>query len=128
MAFKITAEHRVWWPVSVPVPQDDGGVRKHTFKVQFLVLPKSRIDALQAEAMAAIERQGRGDETARDDADFQGRVLREAVQDWKDLVDDEDETVPYGPAVLAGLLDVPYVRNAMFTAYGEASAGRKAGN
>lgn len=128
MAFKIVKDHRVWWPVSVPVPQDDGGVRKHTFKAQFLVLPKSRIDALQTEAMAAIERQGRGDETARDDADFQGRVLREAVQDWKDLVDDEDQTVPYGPAVLAGLLDVPYVRNAMFVAYGEASAGRRAGN
>lgn len=128
MTFKIVKEHRVWWPVSVPVPQDDGGVRKHTFKAQFVVLPKSRIDALQAEVMAAIERQGRGDETARDDADFQGRVLRESIQDWKDVVDDEGQLLSFDTAVLAGMLDVPYVRNAMFAAYGEASAGRKPGN
>lgn len=132
MTLVVTKRKLVWWPVNVPVPKDDGGVQVRTFQVQFEILKSSRIDELQAEVMAALNKAGMGEQMDARLTNMQVRILTEAVKNTKDIVekaeDGTETTLEHSDELLMGLLDVSYIRAAMFDAYSEAAAGRKAKN
>lgn len=98
----------VWWPVTVGVPKDGGGVTRHTFEAELEILRQSEFDAVY----------GNGG----NDRDLVRRVLR----NWRKYGDENGSEIEFSPEALDEAIDVPYVRAALVTAYLQASSGREA--
>lgn len=106
--FKVSAEPKFTHPVTVFVPTD-GGHEAQTFPVTFRVVPEDEL----------------GD---REGAEGQKEALRKIVAHMDDLVDDDEQPVPYSDAIREQLIGQAYVRIALMTAYIKAITKTKAGN
>ena len=101
------------WPVVIGVPQDEGRIAKHEIRADFHVLPQAEIEELME-----ASREGGGSV----DAD----TLRRVVRRVHDVADAEGKPMDYTPELLERMIQIPYVRIALITAYFEAAAGKKA--
>lgn len=119
MAFVVKREVVVWWPVSVHVPMDNGKTSTSTFSVQYRLLPSTKISELGEVARAAVES---GDSEPTIDV----LILRESIQDWKEVKDEENEPVSFSMELLNDILSIPYVRPALWNAYVAVANGQKA--
>ena len=105
--FKLATKNTVTWPVTVSIPADGGTTTKATFSVEFQVRTQEDFERI-----------------VREGAD----QLQEAVCGWKDgaVLDGEGQPIPYSDEAKAALLNIPYVRVALFTALHEINQGRAA--
>lgn len=126
MAFVVTKEKVVLWPVSVRVPVDGGGVTVQTFKAKFSIIDKTRVEELTEEARANLDRRSQGVDGGETGVDV--LVLREAIKDMLELVDEDKQPVAYSDDIRDALIGIPYVRLGLWDAYVAASQGRKTKN
>jgi len=105
--FKLATKNTVTWPVTVNVPANGGTTVKATFSVEFEVKTQEELERIARE---------------------QGDLLQECVIGWNDgaVLDESGQAIPYSDEAKAKLLSVPYVRAALFVAFGEISQGRAA--
>lgn len=101
------------WPVVITSAVDGGKVSKDEIEVSFLILPQEKMDE-QLEASR----------TAGGNADSD--ILREVLQDWTGMIDEEGAAVPFNADSLDEALQQVNIRSAMINAYFDASSGRKA--
>lgn len=106
--FKVSADPKFTHPVTVFVPCD-GGHESQTFPVTFRVVPEDEL----------------GD---RDGVEGQKDALRRIVVHMGDLVDDNDQPIPYSDAMREQLIGAAYVRMALMTTYIKAITKTQAGN
>lgn len=109
--FKIAQNPTYQWPVTVHIPQDGGKFMKATFTAEFRALAQERIDAVIAEA--------RGGDS---DAD----LMSECLIGWSGVADADGTDLPYSDEAKARLLDIPYVRAALATAFFASISGDEA--
>lgn len=103
--FKIAKKRLIEWPVTIALPVDGGEIRKHTIDVTFEILRQSE---MEASAVAGED------------------LLERIVQGWKRYLDEDDKPIEFSPEARRTLLDEPYVRSALFAAYGEIQSGKAA--
>ena len=104
--FKVAQKRTVKWPVTVNVPQDGGRTSKAIFEAHF-------------EVITAEEQQ----QAIRDGKD----LLDVQLIGWNDQVKgDDDQPLAFAEAAKKALLDITYVRVALFDALGEINTGRAA--
>ncbi len=106
--FKIAQESTFKWPVTVHVPKDGGKFTKASFTAEFKALPQDEIDEVIADA-----RDG------RTDSNFAATCL----VGWKGVQDESGEEMEFDDDNKDKLLNIPYVRNAVVTAFFEALSG-----
>lgn len=141
--FELARENKCWWPVDLPTTDDQGEVVNHRVRVLYRLLTRKQLardrNTLATDMLKAsgrVDAEGEGDRrnvgqvledlAARDEGREQR--LREHVCDIRDIVDQDGNAVPFGPEVLAALME----REAWFEALHEglyrASAGARPKN
>lgn len=129
MSLVISKKKTVWWPVSVRVPTDNGVVSVQTFKAQFEIIERTRVDEIAKDATDALRRRASGESDLDGvETDVDVAVLRLALQDAKDLADEDKQPISFDDEVREWMLNTPYVRVGLWKAYSEAVGGRKAKN
>lgn len=113
--FVIKKVHSFTWPVRVQVPEDGGRKVQRTFTAVFTVVPPERVSELVHLAM--------GDESGATNSDL--LILREVVQDWKDVGDEQGNPILFSAENLEALAAHPYIRRALVEAYLDAVSGNK---
>lgn len=103
--FKLTKSIILDWPVRVSAPTNGGNVESHEFTGKFKILPNSKFQELLSKA--------------KNDAE----VISEILVGWEGLTDENGNALDYDPAIIVELCEYPFIRNAIFRSYGEASAG-----
>lgn len=109
--FKISQSETYSWPVRVQIPTDDGKFHTHSFTAHFRRLPQSRFEELLA-------------------AEAKDRDIAAAVMSgWgDDVLDVDDNPVPFSETTLVQFLDFPGVAGAVVIAYAESLQGAKRKN
>ena len=106
--FKLAkGEKIVWWPVTVQVPGDGGRSSQHKIDVQYEVLPQTELDAIVGDTETFFER---------------------VVCDWKQVADEDGNTLSCTAENKKTLFDVPYVRSAILAGYFDAAIGGRRKN
>lgn len=101
------------WPVVITSAADGGKVSKDEIEVSFLILPQEKMDEqLDASRIAG----------GNADSD----ILREVLQDWNGVVDEDGSAVVFNADTLDAALQQVNIRSALINAYFDASSGRKA--
>ena len=95
-------------PVRVFVPVANGQTEQ-TFTVEFRALTRSEVAAFDALS-----------------ADGADELLRRIVVGWDGAIDSDGDAFEYSAANLDTLIDIPFVRQALTTAYFSATSGVKA--
>lgn len=106
--FKVSSEPKFTHDVTAVVPVD-GGHENMTFKVTFRVVP--------------IEQLGSADSN-----ETQAESLKKIVVHMDDMVDENDQPLPYSDALRDKLIEMPFFRYAVMQAYLAAVTKTKAGN
>ena len=108
--FKIAAKRSISWPVHVDTPIDGGGTKKSRFMGQFDVLSQDEQD----DVVNGRHASGKTD------------LLDVALTGWSSLKAEDGSDVSYSDEAKAELLNLQYVRVALFRAYGQIQAGQGA--
>ncbi|MGB0747185.1 MAG: hypothetical protein ACPGO3_00420 [Magnetospiraceae bacterium] len=111
LKINLADERRFKAKVTVQTPQESGGKRECSFTAHFRVLTYSEQEEI-------LERNPGG-------ADFQ--ILKTALVGWgDDLQDEEGQPIPFTDDTLRAILDIPYIRMAMYRAFiaGNTGTGR----
>lgn len=103
--FKIAAKRTLTWPVTVSIPQDGGKTTKATFKADFEVLGQDELLDITNEGKDVLER---------------------VLTGWEGVADENGAEIPFNAEAKAQLLQIQYVRQALYAAYGELQNGRAA--
>ena len=106
--FKISQNTTYKWPVTVHIPRDGGKFVKGTFTAEFKAMPQNEIDGVLADLRDGHQ-----------DADLASACLT----GWANVQDDDGSDLPYGDEAKDKLLNVPYVRVALVTAFFESIGG-----
>lgn len=106
--FKIEQNQSYQWPVNVFVPRDGGKFVKATFTAEFKALPQSEIDSILRDVREGTV-----------DADF----CIESLVGWKGVQDDDGSDLPFSDEAKAKLLNIPYARHAVVTAFFDSISG-----
>jgi len=106
--FVLKKDPVVSWPITIPMPADDGKMNHVPVTVEYKLLPQPRYDELKKTDVG---------------------LLREVVVGWNDdAFGHEDETgravpLPFSPDALNQLLEIPYVRTGLVQGYWKAVTG-----
>lgn len=104
MAFQLVKTRKVWWPVTISVPQDGGTIAQMQCKAQFEILQQDEYDKLYNGKVA----------------DF----LKRVVVDWDESIQDEQgHPLPFDEQAASDLFSIPYARQGFVDAYHVACAG-----
>lgn len=106
--FKITQNPTYTWPVTVHVPKDGGKFVKATFTAEFRALEQDEIDRVLQDIR---------------DGDPDTNFAGECLSGWKDVQDDDGSALVFSDDNKAKLLNIPYARNAVVTAFFESISG-----
>jgi hypothetical protein len=109
--FKLSANPRYSWPVSVEIPADGGTYDEAAFTVVFR---RGTVEEYQA----LYKRMETGELNFVDAA-------KEVVLGWDEVVDDGGEPIAFTPQALDGMLQVPRVAEAIFWAYIRSASGNE---
>lgn len=97
MTFKIAQSEHYAQKISVGLPDEKGRIARSEFKVTFVRCNNDRLDELRAMI-------------GRD-------VLKAVVIGWTDLVDDDDQPVPFSDANLDALMQIPQAADALIDGF-----------
>lgn len=103
MAFKLQ-KHPTFTTVATIVQPTDAGPVEHTVTVRFKQMPKDT------------------DEMSVDE------FLRQAILHISDVVDDNNEPVAFNTTLLDQMLEAPFIKRGLMTAYWDAMAGARSKN
>ena len=122
MKFKLIKAHTYPWPVTVLIPSTDkpGDVVEQEFVATFAAIPKSELEALDAEiaALPFEQQQARKDDH-----------LKRVLVGWDEgVVDDDDKPVPFSPRALQQACEFPWFGVGCYRAYFESHRGARRGN
>lgn len=110
--FKFAQKRQVRWPVTLKVPQDDGGVDEIRVTMQFELLARSEVRALESSTPDEIE-----------------ATLLAKIKGWGgEICDSDGNPLEFTPDNLRAFLDAPYVERAVSMALLQASVGAPAKN
>ncbi len=112
--FTLGSSENFEWPVRVSLPVSGGKHQEVSFKAAFKRLPQSRCKELLL--------LGRTGEISDND------VVKEVLTGWSDVVDNDSRELPFNPANLDRLLEVPTAGACIVAAYFEAVGGGKRKN
>lgn len=115
------------WPVEVTVPQDGGTVSTEHFSVRFRLLPHSKV----AEILGLDADPTAGDFSqtmARKTLDGPVSLLREVVVGVEGIADASGQPLDFSPEVRDQMIDMPFVRKALLTAYRRCADGASVKN
>ena len=117
--FRPTTNYLYWWPVTVTLPDENqpGKWAKQNFTMQFALLPEERSREIQAE----IEALKTDDERNARKHD----ALIEVCRDWRDVVDDDKQPIPYSAELLREALGVVWYRQGIYDAWATSLAGEQ---
>lgn len=97
------------WPVTINIPRDGGRIKAVTRTVHYELIPQAEF--------SAIYKDGGNDED----------LLRKVVVGWgTDMVDANNDPVPFSEDELDSMIDTSYVRIAFVNGYLECSSGKAA--
>lgn len=118
--FKFAKERKVWWPIIVKLPKDGGGFDEFTCRILYRLIDRDEIKA----QMKGVNQNDPGflQKFARKLSDNEDEYLRAHVLDWKDIVDQDENPIPFtfeglkaatkdiafNKALLAGLQEASY--------------------
>lgn len=105
MSFVLQQKPTYTWPVVLLIPTDGGQKEKHTFDAVFNRLDQDRINEIVK--LARISTRSAYDEEAPELVDKE--VAKEILADWKGIVDDKGEPVPFSSSTVDRLLRLPTV-------------------
>jgi len=108
--FKLAANPTFSHVVRVQVPID-GGHREETFRARFRVLATERAAEFDLRSEAGVR-----------------EFLVAAVEHLDEITDERGHALPYSDELRDRAIGVPYVRQALLTAYLKGVAGAAAGN
>ncbi len=121
MKFVLTKEHTYWWPVKVAIPDPDparaGKLIEQEFRMQFVSIGQDEAQAL-ADEIAALEPK----ERAAREHDLILRVSK----DWADIVDEDQQPVPFSEEMFRAAMQSPFYRAAVYRAYNASMRGEAA--
>lgn len=112
MTFRLTSEHLYWWPVEIRVPRTElnkaGKLDVMTLKLQFEAIDSDEAEALRAEIadLPASERDAR-----------EHAHLERVVRDWAEVVDDDNNAVPFSMVVFRQAMQRSWFRIGVYKAY-----------
>lgn len=106
--FKLEKKPSITWPVTVQIPRDGGKTTKATFEAEFRLLDQDEFDRVYSEGGT--------------DRDLLARVL----VGWSGVQDDAGGEMTFSDEARATLAAIPYVRQALVTAYLQCATGREA--
>ena len=107
--FTIEKPKQIKWPVTVSIPRDGGSAAKAVFTAHFRIIPGNEFNA--------IYQNGGNDED----------LLRNVVVGFgNDVLDESGTPLVFSQESLDHLIGIPYVRNALVSAYLDLSQGKKA--
>lgn len=109
MPLKIEKEPKFWAKITVMTPVDDGH-REDDFRVRFAVQPASDVEEVLAGTIKTDD------------------FLRKAITDVAEVLDDEDNSIPFSATLRDQLIGSFHARHAMFNAYLNAISKVRAGN
>lgn len=120
--FRLTTEHKYWWPVTIDLPDPDkpGKWTTQSMTMQFV--------SMTADEARAIQERIDGLPTDKERAEAQHDHLIAASCDWRDVVDDDGEAVPFTQEALRSALSITWYRVAIYRAWAKsqvAEEGRK---
>lgn len=99
------------WPVVVEFPVDGGKFDKQNFDAEFKLLPQSRIDEIFQQASEGKL--------------MDSEIAPEILMGWKGI-NDENGAVPYSEEAKERVLDIPFVRAALISAFLKSLKGSEA--
>lgn len=103
--FKVARVEKVWWPVTVEVPQDGGKTKKQYFDAELTIPEQKEHDDLVVAGGDVLEQY------------LTGNFKRARNEDGT-------EDLPNGEETKAALLRISYVRNGLLAAFYQAYHGR----
>lgn len=133
--FELARERKVWWPVDLPngIDEDDN-VRTARVLVLFRIFTRKELSRTRLQlAEQMLTPKGRAVEEdpiealAKREAETE-QALRDRVLDWKRIVDEDGQAVPFGQEVLDVLIEHDGCYQALLQGLHEASRGAKAKN
>ncbi len=109
--FRLVTEHLYWWPVEIKMPSAtrSGAWDTHSFEAQFAAVPASEARKIAGEIAALA--------SAEERAEREHAVLIGAVRDWRNVVDDDDQPVPFSEDALRQAMELGWFRNGLYRAY-----------
>ena len=119
MKFVVAKNRRYFWPIKVRLPAEDawraGTVTEFTFKAQF--------EAIDSEESKAIKDQV-ANLPVEERLEHQHDLLLRVVVGWdEDIVDADNQPIPFSTEMLEELLRDQWVSLAFWRAWGEALTG-----
>ena len=142
--FKVVKNLAIWWPVTVLEPAEDnpGTLVEKKFQAQFVIRSRDEAKALQDERNALLKQLPGSDDYLEDYAAasakaeevnaaieaHDNKVFHLNITNWKDVVYDNDESMPmlFSSDALDMVLNLDRVRLALVRAYDEAVSNDKA--
>ncbi|TRL38036.1 hypothetical protein [Rhizobium straminoryzae] len=147
--FKLVSRLAAWWPVTVlqPDPDQPGAFTEFGFEARFLIVGKAEMrgyaeerDQLAKKLLEAIEAMATADdkvaasdhvrdlETALETHD--DGMFHRLITDWRGVVDEADQPIPFSAEALDMALDHERIRRALRVAYDAAisEGGARLGN
>lgn len=116
--FEFKEEHEYDWPVVVEMPVDGGKHEKREFTARFRVVPTDEAEeVLGGQGVAMLP-----------DREQVEDFLRRVLVGWRDVSAEGSGDLPFSDENLARMIRVPYVRRALYEAYGQSIAGRREKN
>lgn len=120
MKFKLSDEHLYWWPVEVKKPDPDkaGKLKVEKLEMLFAAVPEDEAKKQQeefAKLNTDVEREA-----------HQRKILKLVCRDWRDVVGDDDEAIPFSQSVFDQFMQLPWHRTALYRAYGQSLTGDEA--
>ncbi len=112
MKFVPTAEYTYWWPIKVrlPHPEKSGQWMVESFEMQFVAIDQDKAQAI-ADEIGEI----------KDVKDRQAREhdqLLNACRDWRGVVDNDKQQVPFSQELLVTMLKTgPWYRQGIYESY-----------
>lgn len=110
--FKFEQKKRVWWPVTISAPSDDGSGQTVEYKIKVRFELMERSEARQVEA----------------DLSLASDALSRKILGWDGVTDENGEAFEFNDDNLNALLDIAYIERAFAIGLIQASNGAAAKN
>ncbi|KKC27443.1 hypothetical protein [Sphingomonas sp. SRS2] len=125
MSYKIVANRRAWWPVTVPVTAEDGTVGEHAFELRFILHKVDRQEELEeivkAKMVEAVKAKEAGDDVTS--SMVQRDMLKMFADDWRGVLAENEEPLVWNDENVRLLMNEPRLFDRAMVAYRLCLAG-----
>ncbi len=120
MKFQLVDNYRYWWPVTVriPDPENPGKIIEQVLKIQFEAQGRDTDLAAQEEYRALTD--------PKEIAAHENAHLKSICKNWDDVMDVENELVPFTPEKFDAALQNNWFREGVYAAYGQSLIAEEA--